>query len=46
MFEQANQMFNSKSVPSNISYKFFTTWKLHMENSYSDHRNFVSINQA
>ncbi len=28
-------MFYSESVPPNISYKFFKTWNLPVENSYT-----------
>jgi hypothetical protein len=32
-------VFNTESVPSNISYKSFRTSNLAMQNSYCDHRN-------
>ena len=38
-------MFNTDSVPSNISYKSFKTLNLPMQNSYCDDRNFDSVNQ-
>jgi hypothetical protein len=37
---------NSESVSSNISYKSFKIYNLPMQNSYCDHRNFDSVNQA
>jgi hypothetical protein len=46
MFEQTDLMLNTDSVSSNISYKFFKTQNLPMQNSYCDHRNFDSVNQA
>ena len=39
IFEGTDSVFNTKSVPSNISYKSF-------KNSYCDHRNFGSVNQS
>ena len=46
MFEETDSLFNTESVPSNISYKSFKTQNLPMQNSYCDHRNFDSGNQA
>ena len=39
-------MFNTESVPSNISYNSFKTSNLPMQNSYCDFRNFDSVIQA
>ena len=43
MFERTISVFNTESVPSNISYKSFKT--LPMQNFYCDHRNFDSVNE-
>ena len=44
MFEvQPTPVFNTKSVPPNVSYKPFKNAP--MKNSYCDHRNFDSVNQ-
>ena len=40
MFEGTHSVFNSESVPSNISYKSFKTQNLPKQNSYCDHINF------
>jgi hypothetical protein len=45
MFEGTDSVFDTESVPSNISYKSFETYNLPMQNSYCDHRNFDSVNQ-
>jgi hypothetical protein len=45
MFEETDSVLNIKLVPSNISYKSFKKL-LPMQNSYCDHRNFDSVNQA
>ena len=39
MFEETDSVLNTKSVPLNISYKFFNL-------SYCDHRKFDNVNQA
>ena len=44
MFKQTDVMFNTESIPLNISYKLFKN--LPMQNSYCGHRNFDSVNQA
>ena len=49
MFEQTDFMLNTKSVPSNISYKSFTTQNLpneYVKFPQCDHRNFDSVNQT
>jgi hypothetical protein len=46
MSEETDSEFNTKLVPSNISYKYFKTYNLPMQNSYCDHRNFDSVNRA
>ena len=47
MFEGTVKLLNTESVnPSNISSQPFKTWNLPMPNSYCDHRNFYSVNQA
>ena len=43
MFEENDSVFNTKSVPSNISYKSF---ELPMQNYYSNHRIFDSVKQG
>jgi hypothetical protein len=39
MIEGTDLVFNTESVPSNISYKSFRTSNLAMQNSYCDLRN-------
>jgi hypothetical protein len=46
MFEGTDSLFNSESVPSNISYKSFKTYNLPMKNSYCDHKNFDNVNES
>ncbi len=42
MFEGTAYVFNTESVPSNISYKSYKTYNLPMQDSYCDHRNLDS----
>ena len=46
MFEGADSVLNTESFPSKISYNYFKTYNLPLQNSYCDHRNFDSVNQS
>ena len=45
VFKGTDSVVNTESFSSNISYQFFKTENLPMQNSYCDHRNFDSVNQ-
>jgi hypothetical protein len=46
MFGGTVKPLYTEPIPSKISYKSFKTQNLPVQNSYCDHRNFDSVDQA